>query len=83
MAASNRGWTPTNKQAERILIDMRVDRLEEIVRDGLGRRPLPLSPTAPIYMRRDNERLIKAHIALTELADRLRDDADAAAEDVE
>lgn len=63
-------WVPTDEQAESILADMRVDRLVELVRDGLGQEPLPLSPAAPVYMRRDNDRLIKAHIALTELANR-------------
>lgn len=63
-------WEPTADQAESILADMRVDRLVEIVRDGLGPEPRPLPDTAPIYMRRDNDRLIKAWIALTELANR-------------
>lgn len=63
-------WVPSDDEAERILVDMRIDRLVELVRDGLGQEQQLLPQDAPKYMRRDNDRHIKAHIALTELANR-------------
>jgi hypothetical protein len=64
-------WVPTDAQAERLLADMRADRLVEIIRDGLGEREKVMSETAPAYMRADNERQIKAHVALDEIEKRL------------